>query len=846
MHEKRQAQSIAAPPTERRIVRRARLLEQLDGVVARTVLLAAPAGYGKTTLARQWLEHTGGAWLGITAASCDIPVLARDLAAAVADLSPIELRRVETALKAAPAPLDQARAVARVILAQVASPVEGWLVVDDYHLLIPNPAAEELIGTLEKSGRFKLLLTSRERPTWATSRRRVYLDLFELGAADLALDDEEVSALLPPGRRTAALRKQARGWPAAIGLAAYSELSEVPLSPDALTATLYDYLAEELFERASPSVQLSLTAIALLPPLEADDLTEFLATKAAATPVLSTGLAYETDGRIEVHPLARAFLLAKLRTRPDANQLVRKSIDLAMSKERWDEAFELIREFGFDDRMEELITASLPSLIETGRIATLDTFGLHAAARGCVPHSLLDLIAAEVALRDGLFDRAYALSECATARFADNNPLKARALIVSGRAAYLNLRYDEAFNLHTRAMQTAIHPTDFSDSAWGRCLAALTLEDDRVNEAVEEFEAISALRTEDRLRVLYARLCLGALSGGIHDLSDRTEEARLMSTVTDPWARTAWSHGRGYCLVLQGRYDEARIALLATLDDASESGLLFARWPIEASLAAAELGLRHFGRCNLLLRRIEHHLDRSADLVHALNARALHARLHLAQQHPRQALDLTRQDFAAVPHRAIYGEYVATRALALAITGFGDQAIANASRAERLTAGIQTRLLCEAARLVVGQRDPGASEAAEAFLESAQRLNVWDPVVCVARAVPGLAADLAAMPDYRTQLSALFVQSRDNALAKAVGLGGRTYGPRGLLSPREREVLDLVSAGMRNSEIGEALFISPATVKAHVRSISEKLGTRTRAESVARYAEIETGSDTGS
>ncbi len=56
---------------------------------------------------------------------------------------------------------------------------------------------------------------------------------------------------------------------------------------------------------------------------------------------------------------------------------------------------------------------------------------------------------------------------------------------------------------------------------------------------------------------------------------------------------------------------------------------------------------------------------------------------------------------------------------------------------------------------------------------------------------------------------------------------------QGNLSPREREVLALVAQGLRNKEIGENLSISPHTVKAHLRSILDKLHLRTRAEAAA-------------
>jgi len=108
-------------------------------------------------------------------------VLAREISIALSDLTAIDLRRTETALSAAKTPLDQARAVSRTILAQITAPLDARLVIDDYHLLTPGSGGEALIGLLEASGRFRLMIASRERPVWATSRRFVHLDLVELG-----------------------------------------------------------------------------------------------------------------------------------------------------------------------------------------------------------------------------------------------------------------------------------------------------------------------------------------------------------------------------------------------------------------------------------------------------------------------------------------------------------------------------------------------------------------------------------------------------------------------------------------------------------------------------------------
>lgn len=54
-----------------------------------------------------------------------------------------------------------------------------------------------------------------------------------------------------------------------------------------------------------------------------------------------------------------------------------------------------------------------------------------------------------------------------------------------------------------------------------------------------------------------------------------------------------------------------------------------------------------------------------------------------------------------------------------------------------------------------------------------------------------------------------------------------------VLSPRERDVFLLAAKGLSNSEMAEALFISEATVKSHLRSVLEKLTLRNRLQLVA-------------
>src|SRR6476620_12058163 len=77
----------AVQPTEvrrePRTIERPRLIKLLDDTDARTILLLAPAGYGKTTLARQWAKTlTGPTWIWHSCAPAhrDVVTFAGDLA----------------------------------------------------------------------------------------------------------------------------------------------------------------------------------------------------------------------------------------------------------------------------------------------------------------------------------------------------------------------------------------------------------------------------------------------------------------------------------------------------------------------------------------------------------------------------------------------------------------------------------------------------------------------------------------------------------------------------------------------------------------------------------------------
>ncbi len=77
------------------------------------------------------------------------------------------------------------------------------------------------------------------------------------------------------------------------------------------------------------------------------------------------------------------------------------------------------------------------------------------------------------------------------------------------------------------------------------------------------------------------------------------------------------------------------------------------------------------------------------------------------------------------------------------------------------------------------------------------------------------------------------------AAVRRVGSGLTLFPPKaeqpvGLLTEREREVLNEIAAGATNREIAGRLYLSPHTVKEHTSAVYRKLGARNRAEAVQR------------
>jgi ATP/maltotriose-dependent transcriptional regulator MalT len=821
----------------------------LDESGARIILLVAPAGYGKTTLAHEWVEEKRATWYRCGPASADVAALAVGLAKATSQIVPGAGDRMRQRLRATDRPEEDVKLLAEMLAEDLSHwPDDAWLVIDDYHFAMDSAASEmfasNLLGRLPS---IQLVITSRRRPPWSTARRRVYGEVFELGRESLTMSDGEAHEVLAERADVSGLIQQAAGWPAVLGLAA---LIGGSLDDSELTASLSDFFAQELYQAVEPDVQWALCQLALA-PVVTRPLAERLFGREEAQLILGHAtnmgvLAPREEDTFEIHPLVRQLLEARGSEFGDAQiaQVVLKIGGFLIEGRDWDAAFSLIENTGRSDLMADLLKAASSELLESGRLATLNRW-LEYSAEHRLRAPAFDLARASVAFREARYSEAELLAVDAARQGlgADDEPFASAAYSVAGRSAHLASRDDQGLAHYRDAERFSGNAVQLRDALWGQLLCSLDLDDGDAPEAFARLESTGSDSDDDHVRLATGHLFVALRKGTGLDLG--FAKAHLAREVTNPLIRSSFLNAWVFALAFAAHYEEALEASDKQIAEAK-------RYRFEFALPAAYLtramicrGLRDFDQAGSWLDKVERVAvstqgERSEALLD--NARAL---LFLAQGRVDESVQLLASPPRQFPTADLQCEHKACRALALAAAGMVEEATTLLSGATHGTTSAEAIVLtsCTVAALAfrTGRRD-APSLAEKAFSVAAQTGN-FDSFVAGYRLFPELAESVADVEQHRRDLISVLDRANDLAIAKKLGLSEprrrkrlRSQATETSLSPRETEVYELLAQGMPNKEIAQNLFISEATVKVHVSSVLEKLGVRSRTEAAARYA----------
>lgn len=274
------ATKLYLPPLPPRVLQRQSLLDLLESGLTpekRLILVCASAGYGKTTLVCEWLEnHSNVCWVSLEKSDNDPRLFFSYLIAALQRAFPGFGRQAQEIL-ATPQlpPLQTVLSPLLNELAEINKPC--ILVLDDYQTIHAGAIHEGVTFLLDHLPPDKhIVITTRSDPALPLHRYRSRGQILEIRADHLRFSVEEVSdymndvAGIPlSSSGISMLEKRTEGWAvglqmAAISLRGTADREKFIRSLAGTNRYILDYLLEEVLQNLPDSIQRFLMQTAIL------------------------------------------------------------------------------------------------------------------------------------------------------------------------------------------------------------------------------------------------------------------------------------------------------------------------------------------------------------------------------------------------------------------------------------------------------------------------------------------------------------------------------------------------------------------------------------------------------
>jgi len=896
------ATKLQVPRSRPGLVTRRRLADQLDeGLNRGLVLVAAPAGYGKSVLLSEWVRGTAQpvAWLSLDPGDNDPVRFWRHVLAALDAVRPGMAERLGP-LAGPPAPPAYDALVSGLINDVVAEPglPDVLLVLDDYHLISSVTLQASVRFLLDhRPPQLRVVLASRSDPPLGLARYRGRGELAEVRAADLRFTVDEAAELLRQvsadldRTAAAALAERTEGWAVGLQLAALSLRTQPDVARFVAAFTgshryVLDYLTEEVLGQQREDLRNFLLETSVLERLSGslchavtgrDDSQQLL------EEVDRSGLFVvqldDVRGWWRYHHLFADLLRTRLEQDPEHARRLHRNAARWYERQRLpDPAIRHALAAGEHERAARLVEEHFDTVFNLrGEQATIQSW-LPALPEDLVrSRPRLLLAQAQMASMHGDLQTMEPLLDAAeqVIGHADDEPFEPstgpegsllvnpRAMLALQRSYAAQLRGDAAATaaLTREAMEHLGQNELMLASAVQGFQATAEWLHGRLDAAAEAFESsIGWWRREGQVTTTaWGYYCLARLQRGQGRLDAAAATCeRALAAAGQPGERPR--PAAGPALVGLGQVAYQRDDLDRALDYVSRGITLCRQFVHTPPLAAGLVTLAWIRQASGDRRGARDAMTEaesfSAGPAGLLNpVPAQRARLLLAQGDVTRAAqwaddcglgpgdppDYPREPGHLVLARLLLAEHHPD--LAVALLDRLDRAAAGQNRAGSL---IEIRAIRAMALAALGD-ETGATSALAAALDSGcpqGYVRVFADEGPAMAVVLGrlIAAQRGDQQAARIPLACLARLQRafDHGRAAGGGAAADSRAPRLIeqLTSRETEVLAMLAAGRSNQSIASHLVISLDTVKKHVSHVLGKLGAANRTEAVARGREL--------
>jgi len=362
-----------------RVLRR-RLLRRLDGWRnAPLIVISAPAGFGKTTLAGDWIssllysaqaDRPLCAWLSLGSEDADVNVFLQHVAEALAPLLP---NMTQLAVNADAGEISHEQFVRSAVQCMAECTDEIILVLDDYHVVSHEVQAvtQQLLGDAPLT--FHLVVLSRTTPPLKPRPLLSGSEALCIDASEMRFDHEEFTAFIRredaaelEERHYAAIERRAEGWIAGLHMLVQAGNAQLDNYADAavlrsLPADLRHFLVD-----AAPLPYLTADLCAAATRRAPEECRRFI--RQAADTIVLTTLFHQNGAAdlLRIHPLLRDVLLRERASRSDVTneqELRRRAAYAIAAQGEVDTALQIISRDDVSGIAELLAHALRPALM---------------------------------------------------------------------------------------------------------------------------------------------------------------------------------------------------------------------------------------------------------------------------------------------------------------------------------------------------------------------------------------------------------------------------------------------------------------------------------------------------